>query len=520
MSIQSKFSVLLALLGLTVAICLGSAMFFGRVLEREIVDPMRASAEVMGALAHLKRDLGQLTRLLPGPGRDVPGATDVSGAEFGSEDRETRGAAYDALRPAVVADLDALFERSRLELKVGISTARNLHARIEDAFRLAEEWFSTGDPEVGRAAGGAHFDIHELIELIEVRMLANTEHAFVHADAMRRMHAIILGSGVVGTLLFTALTALLVRRWVVRPVGELRLAASEIAKGHFGHVIAVDTQDELGLLAREVQQMSGSIARMQQEAVERERLAAVGEMVRRIAHNIRNPLAGIRSVAELSRRRAPADSPIHADQTEIMLTVDRFNQWLNDLLRATSPLSVDLRDVEPVPWLRGIVESHQPLARMREVTLTTDLAAAPPTARFDPRHLEHAVVAILTNALQASPAGSAVSLAALTSAEPGFWEIRIADHGPGIPEQIREMIFRPYFTTKKDGNGIGLASALQIVKQHGGRILVESAPDRGTAFIVRLPLAGIESKVVAEISRTAESSRNGASPGDDPGHRG
>lgn len=520
MSIQSKFSVLLALLGLTVAICLGSAMFFGRVLEREIVDPMRASAEVMGALAHLKRDVGQLTRLLPGPGRDVPGATDVSEREFGPEDLAARLTSYDAIRPAVIADLDTLFERSRLELKVGISTARNLHARIEEAFRLADEWFTTADAEVGRAAGGAHFEIHELIELIEIRMLANTEHAFVHADAMRRMHAIILGSGVVGTLLFTALTALLVRRWVVQPVGELRLAASEIAKGHFDHVIAVDAQDELGLLAREVQQMSGSIARMQQEAVERERLAAIGEMVRRIAHNIRNPLAGIRSVAELSRRRSPADSPIHADQTEIMLTVDRFNQWLNDLLRATSPLSVDLSDTEPGPWLKGIVESHQPLARMREVTLATDLAAAPRNTRFDPRHLEHAVVAILTNALQASPAGTTVSLAALTSAEPGFWEIRITDQGPGIPEPIREMIFRPYFTTKKDGNGIGLASALQIVKQHGGRILVESAPDRGTAFIVRLPLAGIESKVVAEISRSADLSRNGASPGDDPGHRG
>ena len=520
MSIQSKFSVLLALLGLTVAICLGSAMFFGRVLEREIVDPMRASAEVMGALAHLKRDLGQLTRLLPGPGRDVPGAADVSGEEIGSADRQARRAAYEAMRPAVVADLESLFERSRLELKVGISTARNLHARIEEAFQLADEWFADGDADVGRAAGGAHFDIHELIELIEVRMLANTEHAFVHADAMRRMHAIILGSGVIGTLLFTALTALLVRRWVVRPVGELRLAASEIAKGHFDHVIAVDAQDELGLLAREVQQMSGSIARMQQEAVERERLAAIGEMVRRIAHNIRNPLAGIRSVAELSRRRAPADSPIHADQTEIMLTVDRFNQWLNDLLRATSPLSLELVEVEPGPWLRGIVESHQPLARMREVTLTTHLAEAPRTARFDPRHLEHAVVAILTNALQASPAGTTVSLGAIAPSEPGFWDIRVSDQGPGIPEQIRELIFRPYFTTKKDGNGIGLASALQIVKQHGGRILVESAQNQGTAFIVRLPLAGIESKVMAEISHTAEPSRNGASPGDDPGHRG
>ncbi len=520
MTIQTKFTVLLALLGLTVAIGLGSALFFGRVLEREIVEPLRSSAEVMSSLTRLKRDVGALTRLLPGPGRDVPGVDAVDPDLVDPRERGQLAAAYEERLPAVRADLDALLDRRLLAQTVGISTARNLHSRIEESWALAAAWFERGDLEAGRAAGLAHYEIHELIERIEGRLLENAGYAFDHATAMRRMHSVILASGIAGTLLFVALTAMLVQRWVVKPVGELRRAAAEIGKGNFSYTVAVEGEDELGQLAREVQHMSGAIARMQEEAVERERLAAVGEMVRRIAHNIRNPLAGIRSVAELSRRRAEPGSPIHTDQTEIMQTVDRFNQWLGELLRATSPLKVEPREAAPARWLEGIAESHTPLARMREVALRCDTTEAPPTAWYDSRHLEHAIVAILTNALQASPAGGQVLVRTNADAQAGTWDIAISDQGPGIPPDLLEKVFRPYFTTKKDGNGIGLASALQTVKQHGGQILVETAENRGTTFIVRLPLGGIQSGQVAEISQMAGLNRNGATSGDDPGHRG
>lgn len=512
MTIQAKFTALLALLGLTVALGLGAALFFGFTLEREILAPMRENAAVLTSLSALKRDMGELGARLPGrDGGDEPASPAA---------RDAAERAYLEQAARVDEGVASLFGRRALELKVGISTARNLRGRIDEARALAGAWFDTGDAKAGRAAIAAHADLHELCERIEARVVENTSQSFDHADAMRRLHTVILASALIGAGLFLALTGLLVRRWVVRPVGELRRAAAEIARGRFGQKVPAAANDELGLLAREVEQMSASIARMQQEAVDRERLAAVGEMVRRIAHNIRNPLSGIRGVAELTRRRAEPGSPTHADQTEIMQTVDRFNQWLNELLRATSPLTVEPREEAPGPWLQGLVDAHQPLARMREVTLSCDVGGAPERARFDPRLLEHALVAILTNGLQASPAGSRVTVAVSQGAERGQWDVAVRDEGPGIPPEIREKIFLPYFTTKRDGNGIGLASARLIVKQHGGRILVDSAPERGTTFLVRLPLGGIESTQSADFSQSAEISRNGVSPGHDPDHRG
>ncbi len=522
MSIQTKFSVLLGSLGLTVALGLGAALYFGRVLEREMVEPFRGTAEVMQSLTRLKRAVGELTRLLPGPGRDTPGVTTLvpDPAEIGPDALAAASLRYDERRRPVDDELSRLLAQRVLDLKVGISTVRNLRERVDSTRGIADEWFATGDPDIGVRAGAAHYEIHELIEAIELRMLDSTAHAVGHTEAMRRMHAIVLGAGVAASLLSIILTAMLVRRWIVEPVSRLREAAAQIARGNFDHPVVVEGGDELALLADEVNEMSGAIARMQREAVERERLAAVGEMVRRIAHNIRNPLAGIRSVAELSRRRAADSEPIRNDQNEIIQTVDRFNQWLTELLRATSPLEVEPRDTDPRPWLQAVADSHRALAQMRDVQLQCDLDRCPPTARFDPRHLEHAVVAILTNAIQASPSGARVWLDADTAPEADSWRIRVRDEGPGIPPELHDRIFQPYFTTKHDGNGIGLASTLQIVRRHGGEILLDTAVGRGSTFVVRLPLGGIESKRLAETSQTAASSPNGEPPGDDPGHRG
>jgi signal transduction histidine kinase len=251
--------------------------------------------------------------------------------------------------------------------------------------------------------------------------------------------------------------------------------------------------------------MAGAIATMQSEAVERERLAAVGEMVRRLAHNLRNPLAGIRNLAELSSMRSTGDPAVKELQGEIISAVDRFNNWLKELLNVTSPMRVNLEDHEVGPWLEAIVAAHGPLARMRSVELVRAFEGAPERARFDPRHLEHAVVAILTNAIQVSPPGSAVRVsAAVIKDQPDWWEIVVRDEGPGIPEDAQDKIFRPYFTTKRDGNGIGLAVALQAVRQHGGRIDLWTQPGRGTHFSVRLPS---NPEIQNERQEAAESNR-------------
>jgi signal transduction histidine kinase len=198
-----------------------------------------------------------------------------------------------------------------------------------------------------------------------------------------------------------------------------------------------------------------------------------------------------------------------------MGAVDRFNGWLGDLLSVNAPLRIAPTRQAVRPWLEGVLSSHRPLARMRGVELVAEFDGAPDEATFDPRHLEHALVALVTNAIQASPDGGSVTLGCRGSA--GFWEVEVRDQGEGIGPETLPKIFRPYFTTKRDGTGIGLAVAQQVVQGHGGEINVRSSAGLGTCFTVRVPIGLGCSDQPADSSRLAVLSHTEVARGTDPG---
>ncbi len=502
MSLHRKFAVLLGLFGLTVMLSVGASMLFSNEVQRALIEPFRSTTDLLQRLARLKRDIGDQTRRLPGPGLGEPGLRLETAPEFtiAGPDRRSLPSNQEFaaqrefyFKQAVLVDneLRELLTSPQFTERIGVSTGRSLKEHIAWARAAADRWFSTMELSRGEAAGEMHFQLHELIERIESRVLAQASDTLVFGDAMMMTRLVVLASAVMSALLLFALGVQLVRRWVNRPITNLRIAAGELARGKFEHRVPVESNDDLGLLSREVNDMAGLIGTMQAEAVERERLAATGEMVRRLAHNIRNPLAGIRGLAELTLKRLGAGAPGGDEQRQIVQAVDRFNSWLKDLLEVSSPLEVHPIPGPVKPWLRGIIESNLPLARMRSVDLRPEFDEAPDSAVFDPRHLEHAVVALVTNAIQASSAGGVVTVSASRAGTDSMWAITVRDQGPGIAPDVREKMFRPYFTTKRDGNGIGLAVAMQVVQRHQGLIEVKTSTDpqdHGTAFVVRLPI--------------------------------
>lgn len=470
MSLLRKFAILLGLLASTITVGLGAALLFGVVLEREVSAPLREATGALTNLAGFKRAIVRVDSLMleNGPSEELGPALDEI-------QQHAAIAAYNT-------DLHAV---------IGPLSVEALVHRTQGASFLVRTWIETRLPDDGARAHGSLLAAREFVDAVEERVLADTIGSVEFGEEMRRLHYVTLFGGLLTFVLFGLLTILLLRRWVLRPVSVLDDAARRIGAGDFEHRVAIPGNDELATLGRQINAMAASIATLQAEAVDRERLAAVGEMVRRLAHNLRNPLAGIRNLAEISRMDSPEGGQVRELQGEIIAAVDRFNEWLRGLLDVTSPLRVSPAEHAPGPWLEGIVASHAPMARMRSVELRHDLAAAPEVAEFDPRHLEHAVVAVLTNAIQVSPPGAPVTLAARATGRDlpsGWWEIEVADEGPGIPANLRERIFRPYFTTKRDGNGIGLAIAMQVVKRHGGRIDLSTRENAGTRFFLRLPL--------------------------------
>ncbi|MCK4659212.1 MAG: HAMP domain-containing histidine kinase [Phycisphaerae bacterium] len=334
----------------------------------------------------------------------------------------------------------------------------------------------------------AYAELEDLLERANIaisgRRASNVERA---ANTQQRVVTILIANFACGAC-FCILGLFFLRRWVLRPVVDLRVATKQIAGGSFSYRIKPRSRDELGQLANEVNQMSATIEEMQTKLVEQERLAAAGEMVTRLAHNIRNPLAGIRSLAESTMQIGSIDAETSEHQRRIVETVDRFEKWLRELQQSVSPVKLNLQPVCVAELIDGVTRVLQPMADRVGVALETAVDPAMPDVRVDSYHMEQALVALITNAIQASSTGHVVSVSATPVGEGGSrWRLRVEDQGVGIPRKLRDKIFLPYFTTKRDGHGIGLATANKVVKIHGGQLTVESAGEQGSVFTATMP---------------------------------
>lgn len=227
----------------------------------------------------------------------------------------------------------------------------------------------------------------------------------------------------------------------------------------------------------------------------RDRLAALGEMAARMAHEIRNPLASIEVTCGLLRRRLADDGAALELLDKVVAEVRRVNGTVRSSLEYVRPLHLRL---EPGS-LTGLLD--EALGLVREAYPVPGLVLEPRYARdlpelpMDREHLRRVFVNLLTNAAQAvSLRGTVVVSAELSeSAIEGEGEqvavVRVADSGPGIRDEAMERLFHPFFTTKTGGSGVGLAIAKKVVDGHGGLIDAENAPGGGAVFTVRLPAA-------------------------------
>ncbi|RMH25843.1 MAG: sensor histidine kinase [Planctomycetota bacterium] len=470
MTIQQRFGVLLGLVAVCATLGFGAVLWTVDLYQRETVAPVIDANRTLRRLNTLAGALDAARGALT----DDPGAwTDVA--------RRLRHVA------------DALVDEANTSPGIGVGGLRSLRSTVADAADAVAASVPT-DPASVRAAETL-IDRAELLAMrIEAQTLDAMEQTTAHGSVLRGQLNSVLLSTLSVVLLILALGVLLVRRWVLAPVNRLRIAAERFADEDYSHRVRSEKDpSEFTQLAEAFNRMIEQLAESRRRQVERERLAAAGAMVRRLAHNIRNPLAGIRSLAELTRLQSPDDSETRELQGRIISTIDRFERWLADLVRAAS-------DPRPAPephlvrdWLRDVITPHRAHAEARGVRIDLDVESAPESAVFDGQLLEHALISVLFNAIEASPTGQAVSVR--TGVNGARWRLHVLDRGPGIPESDAERVFRPDFTTKPGGHGLGLAAAAQTASRHGGRLYLarprttgDGRPG-GAEFIFDLPLA-------------------------------
>lgn len=498
MSLQAKFGLLLLIFGLSIVSLIAVSWWSLGVVDREGVAPLEETPEMLQGLAGAREGVSALRELMERADGDRT-VLDEPGFREWVVDRER--VVTEQIRRAGAMEWSGA---------IGGTQMRQLPGRVESAMEGVLAW-ADGGP--GGSTAEELRSIEGLIQMVEYRILENASIASESVVTIRTGITRVLGAALVVAALGVVLGVLLVRRWVLIPISRVRDATARIATGDFDHRVAVrESGDEVNALSHDINNMTAMLHELQERAVERERLAAVGEMVRRITHNLRNPLAGIRSLAELSVHELPEDSEVCGHQRRIIASVDRFEHWLSSLLRVTRPTEVCPVEGEPGSWLASISDVLSTTAESRGVRLEVETGESPRVAVYDASHLEQAVVALVTNAIEVSPSGGVVRVEAVGGS--GTWSIRVTDEGPGVEESVRETLFKPYVTTKKDGSGIGLAVASQIVSAHGGRVEVLSrAPEPGTSFVIILPnlLGGGKSAVV---------SQNGAFVGQNSAHRG
>lgn len=229
------------------------------------------------------------------------------------------------------------------------------------------------------------------------------------------------------------------------------------------------------------------VAALQAEVAQQERLAALGTLAAGVAHEIRNPLSSIKGFATYFRNKFESGSRDYELAGVMIGEVDRLNRVVSELLELTRPAEPRLADTDPCGLLRHAVKLVEDDCRSRGITVLTRCADAG-MVPMDADRVLQALLNLLLNAIQAMPDGGTLTV----SAQPvrDRLELRVADTGQGIPPEDQDRIFDPYFTTKNQGTGLGLATVRTIAEAHGGRVRVASEPGSGTEVTLELPRKG------------------------------
>ena len=310
-------------------------------------------------------------------------------------------------------------------------------------------------------------------------------------------HTVLLVAGAGAVAICGALLVVLTYL-IQRPMVELQEKIAQLGEGDLDVTVSFARRnDEIGDLGRNFNQMARQlreshmeIERLHRTQISRaEHLATLGELATGLAHEIRNPLAGIAGVFEIIGRDLPSTSPACAVVNDVSQEIARINHIVTDLLQTARPHPPRVRKSD----LNTTVEHAVMLGRLQaastsmEVVFTNDPTL--PEVEHDSDQFHQVVLNLLLNALQATEGQGKVTVTVKSQGD--FAVVEVADNGHGIAPEHLPNIFRPFYTTKGDGTGLGLSLVQRIVENQHGKIDVTSTVGQGTIFSVILPFQAV-----------------------------
>lgn len=308
-------------------------------------------------------------------------------------------------------------------------------------------------------------------------------------------HAVLIVAGA-GAVIICGVSIGALAFFIQRPMVELQEKIAMVSEGDLNVAVSFDRRnDEIGDLGRNFNYMMQQLreSRIEIENLHRtqmsraEHLATLGELATGLAHEIRNPLAGIAGVIEIITRDLPSTSPARAVVKDVRLEIAQINRILTDLLETARPHPPRMS----LSNLNTTVEHAVMLARQQVLSkpIKIELQQSPELAEVehDSDQIHQVLLNLLLNAVQAMDGAGTVRV--VIGSHDDWASVSVTDSGRGIPEQNLSQIFRPFYTTKGNGTGLGLSLARRIVEEHHGRIEVSSVVGKGSKFEVLLPFS-------------------------------
>jgi len=306
-------------------------------------------------------------------------------------------------------------------------------------------------------------------------------------------HAILMVAGT-GAIAICGVSIGALAFFIQRPMVELQEKMALVSEGDLDVAVSFSRRnDEIGDLGRNFNYMMRQLRESREEIdllhrtqmSRAEHLATLGELAAGLAHEIRNPLAGIAGVIEIIGRDLPSTSPARAVVKDVRLEIVQINRILTDLLETARPHPPQICRSN----LNTTVEHAVMLARQqvlsKPIKIELQQAADLPEVEHDSDQIHQVLLNILLNAVQSMDGAGDIRVEIVSRDE--YASVAISDSGKGIPPQNLAHIFRPFYTTKGNGTGLGLSLARRIVEEHHGLIEVASVVGKGTKFTVLLP---------------------------------
>lgn len=376
--------------------------------------------------------------------------------------------------------------------------------------RVSEEVYNRvvgeGEPWIGRAYVVNHWYItaYEPIRNIRGQVIGILYVGIIeqkYNDVRTRTVSAFTGIAMGGAAVSMALSYL-ISRPIRQSIAKLVAASRAVAQGNLDAKVEITTNDELQELADTFNAMASAVKardeRLKEYASSRvrksERLAMVGQLAAGVAHELNNPMQGIVTYSLLLLEEMPADDPNRSAIETIVKQANRCTEIVRGLLDFSRRKTPHKQRFDAVRVLEECITLVERQSLFHNIEIVRSFQAGLPPVVIDPTQIQQVFMNLIMNAAEAMEGSGRLYLA--TRLQPGGQnvEVEVTDTGHGISEADMEKVFVPFFTTKESGHGVGLGLAISygIVKEHKGTISVESEPEKGTTFIVRLPVTAEE----------------------------